>query len=136
MRRLGEATAELAQAILAQAADEYPHLTELTVEHVLRPGHDYGHEYPFRLELILTGLEQASAKVISPARLGLGRGAGQVAAAPRDDRQRGGTAAASAMLRIHERFNRCPRAWSRESRPGPATARPAAARPRWRPACS
>jgi AcrR family transcriptional regulator len=55
----GEATAELAQAILAQAADEYPHLTELTVEHVLQPGYDYGHEYAFGLELILTGLERA-----------------------------------------------------------------------------
>jgi AcrR family transcriptional regulator len=55
----GEATAELAQAILAQAAEEYPHLTELTVEHVLQPGYDYGHEYAFGLELILTGLERA-----------------------------------------------------------------------------
>ena len=55
----GEATAELAQAILARAADEYPHLTELTVEHVLQPGYDYGLEYAFGLELILTGLEQA-----------------------------------------------------------------------------
>ena len=50
----GEATAELAQAILEQAADDYPHLTELTVEHVLQPGYDYGHEYAFGLELILT----------------------------------------------------------------------------------
>ena len=55
----GEATAELAQAILAQAADDYPHLTELTVEHVLQPGYDYGDEYEFGLDLILTGLEQA-----------------------------------------------------------------------------
>ena len=55
----GEATAELAQAILAQAADDYPYLTELTVEHVLQPGYDFGHEYAFGLELILTGLEQA-----------------------------------------------------------------------------
>ena len=37
----------------------YPHLTELTVEHVLQPGYDFGHEYAFGLELILTGLERA-----------------------------------------------------------------------------
>jgi AcrR family transcriptional regulator len=56
----GEETAELAQAILAQfPADEYPHLTELTVEHVLQPGYDYGNEYAFGLDLILDGLEHA-----------------------------------------------------------------------------
>jgi AcrR family transcriptional regulator len=56
----GEETAELAQAILAQfPADEYPHLTELTVEHVLQPGYDYGNEYAFGLDLILDGLAHA-----------------------------------------------------------------------------
>jgi hypothetical protein len=38
---------------------EYPHLTELTVEHVLQPGYDYGNEYQFGLGLILDGLERA-----------------------------------------------------------------------------
>ena len=56
----GEETAELAQEILAQfPAGEYPHLTELTVEHVLQPGYDYGDEYEFGLDLILDGLETA-----------------------------------------------------------------------------
>jgi hypothetical protein len=56
----GEETAELAQAILAHApVDEYPYLTELTVEHALKPGYEYGREYAFGLELILTGLEHA-----------------------------------------------------------------------------
>jgi AcrR family transcriptional regulator len=55
-----EETAEVAQMILKQLPpDEYPHLTELTVEHVLRPGYDYGDEYEFGLELILDGLERA-----------------------------------------------------------------------------
>jgi AcrR family transcriptional regulator len=55
-----EETAELAQAILAQLpADEYPHLAELTVEHVLQPGYDYANEFLFGLELILDGLERA-----------------------------------------------------------------------------
>jgi AcrR family transcriptional regulator len=55
----GEGTAELAQAILMQMPpDEYPRLTELTVEHVLQPGYDYGDEYDFGLDLILDGLER------------------------------------------------------------------------------
>ena len=56
----GEDGAELAQAILNQMRpDEYPHLTELTVEQVLQPGYDYGDEYEFGLDLILDGLERA-----------------------------------------------------------------------------
>jgi AcrR family transcriptional regulator len=56
----GEQTAELAQEILARApAADYPHLTELTVEHVLQPGYDYGNEFEFGLDLILDGLERA-----------------------------------------------------------------------------
>jgi len=55
-----EETAEVAQMIMAQfPADEYPHLTELTVEHVLQPGYDYGNEYEFGLDLILDGLGRA-----------------------------------------------------------------------------
>jgi AcrR family transcriptional regulator len=52
-------TADLAQMIMSQfPADEYPHLTELTVEHVLQPGYDYGDEFEFGLDLILDGLER------------------------------------------------------------------------------
>jgi AcrR family transcriptional regulator len=59
----GEETAALAQAILEHMpADEYPHLAELTVEHVLQPGYDYGTEFEFGLELILDGLERARRK--------------------------------------------------------------------------
>jgi AcrR family transcriptional regulator len=55
-------TAELAQAILTRfPVDEYPHLAELTTEHVLRPGYDYGNEFEFGLGLILDGLEAARA---------------------------------------------------------------------------
>ena len=53
-------TAELAQAMLDQfPADEYPHLAELTVEHILQPGYDFGDEYEYGLDLILDGLERA-----------------------------------------------------------------------------
>ena len=56
----GEQTAELAQEIMSQfAADEYPHLTELTVQHVLQPGYDYGNEFAFGLDLILDGLTRS-----------------------------------------------------------------------------
>lgn len=53
-------TAQLAQSILSRAAaDQYPHLAELTAEHVLRPGYDYTDEFEFGLDLILDGLERA-----------------------------------------------------------------------------
>ena len=55
----GTETAELAEAIMAQfPSGEYPHLTRLTIEHVLRPGYDYGNEYQFGLDLILDGLDR------------------------------------------------------------------------------
>ena len=54
-----EETAEVAQTIMAGfPAGEYPHLAEIAVEHVLKPGYDYGNEYAFGLELILDGLER------------------------------------------------------------------------------
>jgi AcrR family transcriptional regulator len=58
-----EDTAELAQAIMGRfASGEYPHLTELTLQHVLQPGYDYGDEFAFGLDLILDGLERELAR--------------------------------------------------------------------------
>src|SRR4051812_37918580 len=55
-----EQTAELAQAILARfPVDEYPHLAELTFEHVLQPDYDFAKEYEFGLDLLLDGLDNA-----------------------------------------------------------------------------
>ena len=55
-----EETAQVTQAIMAQfASGEYPHLTEMAVEHVLQPGYAYGNEFEFGLDLILDGLERA-----------------------------------------------------------------------------
>jgi AcrR family transcriptional regulator len=52
-------TEELAQDIMGRfAANEYPHLTELTTQHVLQPGYDYAKEFEFGLDLILDGLER------------------------------------------------------------------------------
>jgi hypothetical protein len=67
----GEETADLARMIMARfTPDEYPHLAELTVEHVLQPGYDYGGEFEFGLDLILDGLEKArdTAKPLSAIR--------------------------------------------------------------------
>jgi AcrR family transcriptional regulator len=58
--RTADETTEVAEMILARfPPDEYPHLTALTTEHVLRPGYDHGREYEFGLDLILDGLERA-----------------------------------------------------------------------------
>ena len=63
----------LAQSFLEQfPADEYPHLAEFTVEHVMRPGYDYGDEFDYGLDLILDGLERAS-EVPSAPRLATAR---------------------------------------------------------------
>ncbi|GGV63691.1 TetR family transcriptional regulator [Streptomyces longisporoflavus] len=64
-----DATAETAQksakvtpAPHAQlTSGRYPHLTEMTVEHILQPGYDHGDEFMFGLDLILDGLERARA---------------------------------------------------------------------------
>ena len=53
-----EETAELAQAILASfAEDTYPHLREMALEHVLKPGYRYRDEFGLGLEILLEGLE-------------------------------------------------------------------------------
>lgn len=50
----------IARAFLAHfRVDEYPHLAELTLEHALQPGYDYGDEYEYGLNLILDGLARA-----------------------------------------------------------------------------
>jgi AcrR family transcriptional regulator len=57
----GMETSELAAVMVEQfPAKEYPHLAEFTLEHVIRPGYDYGEEFEYGLDLILDGLDQAS----------------------------------------------------------------------------
>jgi AcrR family transcriptional regulator len=52
---------ELAQTILAQYPQgEYPHLAELTAEHLLPPGTGHASEFEFGLDLILDGLHRLS----------------------------------------------------------------------------
>ncbi len=52
-----EETHDVAAAIFERLPPgSYPHLVELTKEHVLKPGYKYGNEFEFGLELILDGL--------------------------------------------------------------------------------
>jgi AcrR family transcriptional regulator len=54
-----EETVEVAESIFQQfPADAYPHLAELTIQHVLRPGYNHADEFEFGLDLILDGLER------------------------------------------------------------------------------
>jgi AcrR family transcriptional regulator len=54
---------EMAGSILQQLpADEYPHFTEMIVEHALKPGYSYANEFEFGLDLILDGLERVRGK--------------------------------------------------------------------------
>jgi tetracycline repressor-like protein len=58
----GPDSSKATQAIMARFADgQYPHLTEIAVGHVLRPGYDYAEEFGFGLDLILDSLERAMA---------------------------------------------------------------------------
>jgi AcrR family transcriptional regulator len=55
-----DSAAELAGQIMEQfPTDAYPYLAELTIEHVVQPGYDYGDEFEFGLDLILDGLERS-----------------------------------------------------------------------------
>jgi AcrR family transcriptional regulator len=68
----GEEAAAVAAAMLdASTAADYPHLAELTVEHVLRPGYDYRHEFEFGLDVVLDGVQRLRGTASSASR---GRG--------------------------------------------------------------
>lgn len=55
----GDETAELAeQMVAAMPVDEYPHLVEFATERAMRPGYDFGDEFPYGLDLVLDGLER------------------------------------------------------------------------------
>jgi AcrR family transcriptional regulator len=59
----GDEMVELTESMAAvMPADAYPNLAEFVVEHVMRPGYDFGREFEFGLDLILDGLEAAAAR--------------------------------------------------------------------------
>ncbi len=57
-----ETVSEVAEQMMAQhSPDDYPHLVEFTVEHVMRPGYDYGAEFEYGLDVVLDGLATSEA---------------------------------------------------------------------------
>lgn len=53
---------EMVEEVIGQLSpDDYPHLAELTVEHVMQVGYNYSDEFDFGLEIVLAGLEAAAA---------------------------------------------------------------------------
>ena len=57
-----ERVAEVARNIMREMpAGEYPYLTEMAVEHAMKPGYDYGDEFEFGLALILEGIRKTRA---------------------------------------------------------------------------
>mgnify|MGYP001191966380 CR=1 FL=1 len=56
----GQEMKDLAQSVLETTSmADYPHLMELTTQHILQPGYDFSCEFDFGLNLILDGLENA-----------------------------------------------------------------------------
>ena len=56
----GEQAADVAEQILGRTvATDYPHLAEIAIDHVMKPGYSYGAEFEFGLDLILDGLDKA-----------------------------------------------------------------------------
>lgn len=55
-----DTVADVAGPMMQQvSADAYPHLIEFAVEHILKPGYDFGLEFEFGLSLILDGISRS-----------------------------------------------------------------------------
>jgi AcrR family transcriptional regulator len=70
-----ETVTESAEAIMQQFAGEYPYLTEIATEHILRPGYDFGDEFEIGLTVILDALSRSIPGRSSQPGLSTGRGA-------------------------------------------------------------
>lgn len=58
--------ADLATSIFDQSTmAAYPHLAELTTQHVLQPGYDFGSSFDYGLEMLLDGLATAAEREAS-----------------------------------------------------------------------
>jgi AcrR family transcriptional regulator len=52
-----ETVAEVADQMMQHfSPDDYPHLVEFAIEHILKPGYDFGSEFVFGLDMILDAL--------------------------------------------------------------------------------
>ncbi|MDR6508975.1 TetR/AcrR family transcriptional regulator C-terminal domain-containing protein [Arthrobacter oryzae] len=55
-----DTAAEITAPIMERfSGGEYPYMVEIAVEHVLKPGYDFGDEFDFGLNLILDGLSRS-----------------------------------------------------------------------------
>ncbi|MGA9746534.1 MAG: TetR/AcrR family transcriptional regulator [Nocardioides sp.] len=55
-----ETVTEVAEQMMEHySADEYPHLVEFSIEHVMQPGYDFGEEFDFGLGVVLDGLARS-----------------------------------------------------------------------------
>jgi hypothetical protein len=62
-----ETVTEVAEQMMGQySAEDYPHLVEFSLEHVMKPGYDYGAEFEFGLDVVLEGLARAGNSSVTP----------------------------------------------------------------------
>lgn len=55
-----ETVTEVAEQMMEQfSAEAYPHLVEFSIQHILKPGYDFGNEFEFGLSVILDGLTRS-----------------------------------------------------------------------------
>lgn len=54
-----QTVAQVTGPITQQIASEYPHLAEMTTEHILQPGYDFGSEFETGLTIILDALTRS-----------------------------------------------------------------------------
>lgn len=60
-----ETVIEVAGKMMDQSSPkDYPYLTEFSIEHVMKPGYDYGREFEFGLDLLLDGLARLHSRGI------------------------------------------------------------------------
>src|SRR5215472_6663830 len=64
----GQQAADVTGSIMeAFASGEYPRLSEIATEHVMKPGYSYEREFEFGLDMLLDGLERArGSELIRP----------------------------------------------------------------------
>jgi len=53
-----ESVPDIAESMMQEffSPETYPHLLEFTMEHIIKPGYDFGEEFEIGLDLILDGL--------------------------------------------------------------------------------
>jgi AcrR family transcriptional regulator len=54
-----DTVAKVTEPIGQQVADQYPHLAEMAMQHILQPGYDFGDEFDIGLSVILDALERS-----------------------------------------------------------------------------